>query len=99
MSLDFMLFEKPVVNTAFGNRANGLYNDQRFLQYEHYDNVVKSGAVKIAKNSEELYTALNAYLRNPNLDLENRRKLIDMQVGKPLDETTQACVQALKNTV
>ena len=99
MSLDFMLFEKPVVNTAFGNGANGLYNDQRFLKYEHYDNVVKSGAVKIAKNSEELYTALNAYLRNPNLDLENRRKLIDMQVGKPLDETTQACVQALKNTV
>ncbi|PHQ28645.1 hypothetical protein [Leeuwenhoekiella nanhaiensis] len=99
MSLDFMLFEKPVVNTAFGNGANGLYNDQRFLQYEHYDNVVKSGAVKIAKNAEELYTAVNAYLRNPNLDLENRRKLIDMQVGKPLDETTQACVQALKNTL
>jgi len=99
MSLDFMLFDKPVVNTAFGNGVNGLYNDQRFLQYEHYDNVVKSGAVKIAKNAEELYTAVNAYLRNPNLDLENRRKLIDMQVGKPLDETTQACVQALKNTL
>ena len=99
MSLDFMLFDKPVVNTAFGNGVNGLYNDQRFLQYEHYDNVVKSGAVKIATNAEELYTAVNAYLRNPNLDLENRRKLIDMQVGKPLDETTQACVQALKNTL
>jgi len=99
MSLDFMLFEKPVVNTAFGYGVNGLYNDQRFLQYEHYDNVVKSGAVKIAKNAEELYTNVNAYLRNPNLDLENRRKLIDMQVGKPLDETTQACVQALKNTL
>ncbi|MEH6659118.1 hypothetical protein [Leeuwenhoekiella marinoflava] len=99
MSLDFMLFEKPVVNTAFGNGVNGLYNDQRFLQYEHYDNVVQSGAVKIAKNAEELYTAVNAYLRNPNLDLENRRKLINMQVSKPLDETTQACVQALKNTL
>ena len=96
MSLDFMLFEKPVVNTAFGNGANGLYNDQRFLQYEHYDNVVKSGAVKIAKNAEELYAAVNVYLRNPNLDLQNRKKLIRMQVGKPLEDTTLACVAALK---
>jgi len=96
MSLDFMLFDKPVVNTAFGNGENGLYNDQRFLQYEHYDNVVKSGAVKIAKNAEELYSAVNAYLRNPSLDLENRRKLIEMQVGKPLEDTVLACITALK---
>ncbi|MFD2828770.1 hypothetical protein ACFSYG_19990 [Leeuwenhoekiella polynyae] len=96
MSLDFMLFEKPVVNTAFGNGNNGLYNDQRFLQYEHYDNVVKSGAVKIAKNEDELFNAVNAYLENPELDLENRKKLIAMQVGKPLEKTTRACVEALK---
>ena len=96
MSLDFMLFEKPVVNTAFGNGNNGLYNDQRFLHYEHYDNVVKSGAVKIAKNQDELFNAVNAYLENPELDLENRKKLIAMQVGKPLEKTTRACVEALK---
>ncbi|MBX9808561.1 MAG: hypothetical protein K2X95_12285, partial [Flavobacteriaceae bacterium] len=33
MSLDFMLFDKPVINTVFGNSENGLYNDQRFLKY------------------------------------------------------------------
>ena len=96
MSLDFMLFEKPVVNTAFGNGVNGLYNDQRFLDYEHYDNVVKSGAVKVAKNEDELFNAVNAYLENPELDQENRKKLIAMQVGKPLENTTRACVEALK---
>lgn len=97
MSLDFMLFDKPVVNTAFGNPENGLYNDQRFLRYEHYDNVVQSGAVKVAKNSKELYTAVNTYLKNPHTDHEQRKKLIKMQVGKPLEETTQACIQILKS--
>ena len=36
MSLDFMLFDKPVVNTVFGDDKNGLYNDQKFLNYAHY---------------------------------------------------------------
>ena len=96
MSLDFMLFDKPVINTAFGNQENGLYNDQRFLNYEHYDNVVKSGAVKIAKNKEELYSAINAYLQNPEINKSERKELINMQIGQPLNETTQASVNALK---
>ena len=40
-----MLFDKPVINTVFGNISNGFYNDQRFLNYRHYDYVIKSGAV------------------------------------------------------
>ena len=99
MSLDFMLFDKPVINTAFGNPQNGLYNDQRFLSYEHYDNVVKSGAVKIATNKEELYSAINTYLQNPELNKKERKDLITMQIGQPLNETTQACVNALKAIV
>ncbi|MGO4913011.1 hypothetical protein [Leeuwenhoekiella sp. W20_SRS_FM14] len=99
MSLDFMLFDKPVINTAFGNPENGLYNDQRFLNYEHYDNVVKSGAVKIATNKKELYSAINTYLQNPELNKKERKELITMQIGQPLNETTQACVNALKAIV
>ena len=99
MSLDFMLFDKPVVNTAFGNPENGLYNDQRFLNYEHYDNVVKSGAVKIATTKDELYTALNTYLQNPEIHKQERKELLTLQLGKPLNETTQACVTALKAIV
>ncbi|MAZ28824.1 MAG: hypothetical protein CL868_17320 [Cytophagaceae bacterium] len=99
MSLDFMLYDKAVVNTVFGNKENGLYDDQRFLNYEHYDNVVKSGAVVIAKTENELLDALNAYLENPSLDAENRKKLIDLQIGQPLEKTTQACVNALADVI
>ncbi len=96
MSLDFMLFDKPVINTVFGNEENGLYNDQRFLKYAHYEKVVESGAVKIAKNNSELLGAINHYLRNPNSDGEERKHLLTLQIGKALEGTSERISVALK---
>lgn len=95
MSLDFMLFEKPVINTVFGNGNNGLYNDQRFLKYEHYQHVIESGAVKIAKNAEELIVGLQEYLKNPLQDHEKQQRLLTLEVGISLKETAKRCVNAL----
>ena len=94
-----MLFDKPVVNTVFGNIKNGRYNDQRFLQYEHYVNVIKSGAVKIARDEDELITALKIYLENPDLDSKNRKFLIKKEIGQDLDKTTHCSVRALKEII
>ena len=67
MSLDFMLFDKPVINTVFGDGENGLYNDQRFLKYGHLEVLVNSGAVTIAKNKVELINQINEALGKSNL--------------------------------
>ncbi len=95
MSLDFMCFDKPVINPVFGNPENGLYNDQRFLEYTHIKNVIKSEATKIVKNETELIKAINLYLQNPGLDFGNRKKLIDLQVGKPLEGTSERIAKTL----
>ncbi|WP_026706184.1 hypothetical protein [Flavobacterium soli] len=95
MSLDFIQFDKPVINTVFGNRENGLYDDQRFLNYAHIVNVVNSHATKIVKNKEELITAINIYLEHPNSDSENRKQLLELQVSKPLSETGKRIAQTL----
>ena len=95
MSLDFMLFDKPVINTVFGNSNNGLYDDQRFLQYEHIVNIVNSKATKITTNKEELLTAIKDYLENSKLDSENRKKLVQMQVSAPLVHTGKRIAQTL----
>ncbi len=84
MSLDFIQFDKPVINTIFGNSENDLYDDQRFLNYAHIENVVNSKATKIAKYKYELIDGINDYLSNPNLDSNNRKKLLQRQVSKPL---------------
>lgn len=89
MSLDFMLFDKPVINTVFGNSENGLYNDQRFLNFGHFKKVVDSQSVTIAKNEAELINQINAALSNPNQRTIERKTMIDLQVSKPLAGTSQ----------
>ena len=95
MSLDFMLFDKPVINTVFGNLENGRYNDQRFLNYDHYKKVVDSQSVTIAKNETELINQINAALSNPKERSTQRKEMIDLQISEPLEGTSQRIASTL----
>lgn len=95
MSLDFMLFDKPVINPIFGNAVNGLYDDQRFLGYAHIEHLVGSKATKVVKTKEELLQAIGNYLET-DLDASNRKFFIEQQVGVPLEETSKKLVENLE---
>lgn len=95
MSLDFMLFDKPVVNTVFGNLENGLYNDQRFLNYDHYKKVIDGNAVTIAKNKSELIEQINQALNNPKGRQQERIAMIDLQIGQNLQGTSKRIASTL----
>lgn len=97
MSLDNMLFQKPVINTVFGNGTNGLKNDQRFFNYAHIKKVIDGNAVWIAKNENELIEAINGYLQNPTLRLQDQNDMIKLQIGKPLLGTSANIVSVLSN--
>lgn len=88
MSLDFLLFDKPVINTVFGNIENGLYNDQRFLNYDHFKKVVDSQSVTIAKNATELIDQINEALENPKERTSQRKAMIDLQISEDLSGTS-----------
>lgn len=87
MSLDFMIFDKPVINPVFGNSTNGLYDDSRFLRYEHIRHLVELNASKIVINSEELKEAITTYLSSPEVDRGNRKAFVALEIGKPLNKT------------
>lgn len=99
MSLDFMLFDKPVINTVFGNQENGLFNDQKYLNYVHFKRVVDSGAVVIAKNEEELIQSINKALESPGERMVQRKSLIDLQVSEPLEGTSRRIAKALNDII
>ncbi|MDT0676789.1 hypothetical protein [Autumnicola musiva] len=96
MSLDFMLFDKPVINPTFGTGENYLYDDQKYLLYSHYERVVKSGAVAIVKNVDELLREINFSLNNPQARLQEQKELLKIQIGKPLKGTSQRIAKTLK---
>jgi len=95
MSLDFMLFDKPVINTVFGNLENGLYNDQRFLNYNHYKKVIDGNAVTIAKDKQELIDQINQTFNNPDERKVDRKAMIDLQIGQNLDGTSERIAKTL----
>ncbi|MBZ9628914.1 hypothetical protein LB450_12435 [Psychroflexus sp. CAK1W] len=95
MSLDFMHFNKPVINPVFGNENNGLYNDGRFLNYAHYKRVAESGSVTIVKNEEELKEAIAMALEEPLVQQKQRKQMLDLQLGKPLKGTGKRIAKAL----
>ena len=89
MSLDFMLFDKPVINTVFGNKENGLYDDQRFLKFGHFKKVVDSEAVTIAGNETELIDQINQALSHPEERAMQRKTMIDLQISETLAGTSK----------
>lgn len=95
MSLDFMLFNKPVINTVFGNPGNGLYNDQRFLLYDHFKKIVDSQSVTIAKNEIELIAQIKEALIHPDTRTRQRKAMIDLQISEELSGTSKRIATAL----
>lgn len=97
MSLDFMLFDTPVINTVFGNSGNGLYDDQRFLNYGHFKKVVDSQSVTIAKNQEELIDQINQALNSPMEKSSQRKAMVDLQISEPLEGTSKRIAETLSH--
>lgn len=96
MSLDIMLFDKPVINAVYGNEQNGMYNDQKYLNYVHFDKVVKSKAVTVVKKDKSFIEELNKALLNPKELQKERKNILDIQIGAPLQGTSERIVDALK---
>lgn len=95
MSLDALNFDKPVINPAFGNSVNGLYDDQRFLSYKHIEHFIESNATAIATDEVEFLKEINMALDKPNIRIEQQRNLISLEIGKPLFGTSKRIVDFL----
>jgi hypothetical protein len=95
MTLDFMIFDKPVIFPVFGNGKNGLYNDRRFLSFKHLEHVKNSNAVRIAYDKKELLKAINDTIANPSEKLRYQKELVALEIGKPLMGTSKEIVNSL----
>ncbi|MFA5838562.1 MAG: CDP-glycerol glycerophosphotransferase family protein [Candidatus Paceibacterota bacterium] len=71
MSLESMIFDKPVINI-------GLIKEYRpALYYLHYKPLLDAKSVRVAFDKRQLVKHINAYLENPKLDSDNRKKIVN----------------------
>lgn len=98
MTLDFAVMDKPSVNIAFDVTQpppHGMPVWDFLFQFDHYQPVIELGAARFARSPDELAEHVNAYLENPSLDREARRKLVELEVGVPIGSSSERIVQVL----
>ena len=98
MTLDFAAFDKPIVNLAFDVSDPPLFGRpirELYYRYDHYLPVVRLGAARFARSPDELAAHLAAYLEDPGLDREARRRLLDLEVGAPMGDSSRRVLDAL----
>jgi len=99
MTLDFAVHDKPIVNIAFDIASPpplGVPLWDFYYQFEHYRPVVELGAARFARSPEELAEHVNAYLEDPSLDQNGRRRLVALGVGHPVGGSSQCIIEVLK---
>lgn len=99
MTLDFAIRDKPVVNIAFDVSDPPVFGHpvwDFFYKFEHYRPVVELGAARFARSAEEMAEHVNAYLHNPSLDRDGRRRLVELQVGGAIGTSSARVIDVLE---
>ena len=100
MTLDFAIHDRPVVNIAFDATEPPIFGKplwEHYYRYDHYRPIVEIGAARFARSREELADHVNAYLENPALDREERRRLVELEVALPIGQAGKNIVETLRH--
>ncbi len=78
IGIDAAVFGKPTVLIHFDGFEKKPYwqSVERFLEYQHPREIIKSGAMRSVRNTAELRQELKNYLGNPGLDRPAREKML-----------------------
>lgn len=81
VAIDSAVFDTPIVNLYFDGYEKREYYDSvvRIYDYIHYQRVVRTGGIRIAENREEMIENINRYLKDPTIDREGRKKMVEEQ--------------------
>lgn len=84
ITIDAAAFDTPVVNIAYDGYTTKPYPESclRYLDYEHYRVIVKTGGVKIAYSNEETVKHIQSYLDDKTQEAEGRRIIREQQCWK-----------------
>jgi hypothetical protein len=98
MTLDFALHDVPVVNLGFDVADPPLFGGpiaDIYYRWDHYRPIVELGAAGLARSPEQLVDLVNAYLRDPKIDGDGRRHLVDLELDVTPGDSTAAIRDAL----
>lgn len=84
VSLELMIFDKPIINLDFdppGTNLPWCMGYERHISFDHYRPVAESGAVMVARSDDDLSEMLTLGLVNPRRDSFKRKSFVDVFFG------------------
>jgi hypothetical protein len=83
LCLDACALDRPVINVGFDGSVELPYarSARRGLDYTHMAKLLALGGVRVARSFGELKQHINAYLRNPRLETEQRALAAAQECG------------------
>ena len=87
VSLELMMFDKPVVNVAFNPSSISRHGIDfaRYYRFDHYRPLVDSGALALATDPHSMRIALREAIQSPGAAAVQRRALLHEMFGSTLD--------------
>ena len=78
LTLEASIVDTPVIYVAFDGYKQRPYYDSciRWRDYTHNRRIVDAGATRMALDADGLVEHINAYLTNPSLEREQRRRVV-----------------------
>jgi hypothetical protein len=88
VSLELMIYNKPIINLGFdppGSHLDEWNRFERHLRLDHYRPVAESGAVMVAKSTEDMEQMIQDALSNPGRQADARQCFLRETFGDTLD--------------
>lgn len=97
ITIDAALFDKPVINPAFGGTPEypDIFDDNKYFNFDHYRPIVESGAVDVARSPVELVEAVRSRLLDPRSGNPARQALVARQISRSLHGTSERILNAV----
>ncbi len=91
LSIDGAVFDTPVICINFDDSARKLSRwesvHRLYDTFDHYEQLVKTGGVRTPQSHQELAKDINDYLKDPSIDKEGRKQILENFV-EPFDGKT-----------
>jgi len=102
ISIDAAIFDKPVININFEiKNSTALKAPTFYYKTDHYQKALRHGGIRLIRSKEELVDVIKVYLRDPSLDREGRKRLVDEQCwrldGRSGERVANAVLEALRS--
>lgn len=99
--IDAAVFDKPVILVAFDGDELNTYHASiaRYYDYEHFQPVLASGGVRLARSRDALYAEIAAYLTDPRRDADGRHRIQEEQCWRLDGRATERLASVLLNAL